>query len=493
MAPCPWPSREERQRCALAWKASTPSQRQSFLRIDDRNAVRGFKIADSFLAVKAMRACALLLGQPEPEDADLVARAVTGRGGGGWPDDGKEDDDDVALLASTRAVTEEARRLAGLSVVEYDQLLTKAEFSRAFCARADSLELLLERAAKTREELEAVTERAASGLVVLDGCEVQGIETWENLAREVYTLALVTLVGSISDDPLSVETLRRALTMPRAAKLRSWPSKKQLELLRSRWAAATTEQRVELTTLSGAQMWFLQACDSVISLRVLGQTLRAGMSAAEVGEALQRLRAGVRLDQFVGRIEPTERMFFAPAFVEDRHCLEHLLKYAVPQLSAKEELVSTASQATLRTVFASHALARAKAEEDLTWEALATVVSTLVLEAAIQRCHVEQASEQLLVSRQATRAERERERRADKAARRRAERKVTAEAAEDASVGSTGSAPAALAVSPLSELPYSRPAFRVRRTFVELDDDDDDEPEGGGGGAARVRASSAEW
>jgi hypothetical protein len=219
------------------------------------------------------------------------------------------------------------------------------------------------------------------------------------------------------------------------------------------------------------------------------------------------------MDQFVGCIEPSEKMFFTPAYVQDPHALDHLLKYALPQLSAKNDLITTASQATLRTVFAAHSLSKAKTPE-LTWTHLATVVCTIVLDAVIERCEFGQNYDQHLASRQVAEAERERERRTSKAARkkaaaeaaRRADKQTVTPLMADAtpaveeldlvsttvggssSVASFDSNPEVSAAWPsLSDLPCPRQTVTVRHTFVDFEDEAASES------GARVRAASAEW
>lgn len=456
-----WPSHEDRRRWHDVWCGASPEERQLLLRFDAQALVRGLKIAEGFLRVRSAKQAQEV--HEQRCDGDLEAK-----------------------LAHVVQANDDARRRCGLDVFEYDEQLTFACFSLAFCRRADAFELLLARAAKTAERQLAVV----SGMLRQTFASETG--TWTTLAEHVYTLALLALETRSRICPVLRRELVQALALPRRTTLRSWPTKTHVALLRRRWDACTPQERALLTTVTGPAKWWLEA----LELLVVKQE-------AASGEALVQRRRAVGLQHFFGAAEPTEHLCFSPAFTASPKALDFLMHGAVPQATVKAALVQRVTLTPSRVV----ALATARAtvvDAAPSWEGLATVVCTLVLHHVLERCLVGEALEAHINRVRAADVEQAQAKLAAKLKAKKARKKAgrtslaneemevepaSSTRVEEADVSTTASGSSASSQAseasrwvPLSELPFAFVPWHVHNTFVAVDDTE--------GVRSRVRAAS---
>jgi len=469
-----WPALAEQQRCHAWWKLASTRERQLLTSIEGKLLVRRLKISTALLKEKAAKSA---------QDACEAAAEPCSL------------DEAMALAA---AATEEERCLHGLAELAYDARLTIIEFSERFCGRPDAFEQMLEGAACTVEEREAITTEAACGNLLDAQNEAM---TWQALARIIFTLALTACLVRSAAAPALCKQLRWSLELPREAKLRSWPSKKQLELLRQCWARSSIEGRTTLTTLTGQLLWWMYSGDLIVgagelSGRELALALMHRKMFKEGASILDSCRKGVGLEDFVG-LEGHEKMFFTETFAASPKALDFLVKNAVAQLSVKEQLMravgsvqdaSGLEAATIR-------LLQLFPARIGSWRGLATLACTLVLEVLVSRCEAYHATEvhfqkldQLRWDEEAeakqkrVRKKEKQRAKAKEMERVRLEEDVSTAAGSSSATSVASHASEESAWPSLSELPCERPIWFVRNTFVETEDK---ERQG-----ARLRAAS---
>ena len=327
-----------------------------------------------------------------------------------------------------------ARRLCGLATAfaPGEEERRKIQLRPSFCASKDSFDCLLDRSFRRFCELEAVR-RAADAPVVVDGAtgDVQsgGPGSWDALAQSCFTLALDAFLrrSSALADPRLAEQVNWALTLPRAPPaLRSWPSKKALATLRATWDGLVPAERMELTMLAGGLMWFVQACDLAVCMRIIRNFSEADLRGKACGELLDSGRRSVRLDALVGVLEPRELMHLTADFVADSGCVDHLLRHAVQQATVKDELLRVATSSSEQHMRAAQQLPLLVL---LRWEDVARVAFTLILAAVIDRCELRERFQARHAQASAVGVQRETEKRRKKRAGQRGRRKLAAEAA----------------------------------------------------------------
>lgn len=386
--PLPWPSLADRRRCFDVWQEATPAERRELCRIEGEPLVRRLKISEAILRVRAVKQTL--------ETNDCLAAGEEGVG--------------VSLaeeLRAAEAANVEARRYSGLEGLQYNATSSTARFSLEFCARPDAFESILERSACTLEDQAEIVSRTDVGHVSLhDG-------GWESLAREVFTLIMTAFVMRCGGSPEVRGALLRSLTLPRGAKLRSWPSKRELEVVRRAWAERSAADRVQLTTLTGPPMWWCDVC------RFIVRTDEAHRLASPLAGDESAAAAGLRY--FVNSNDLKDQMFFTQDFTSDPKALDWLLKTAVSQLNVKEELLQAVSgvKDAAQVVSAAHGLEPGGAPS---WAGLATLVATLVLEVVVERSKSWNQFSTRLEKARLAQQETERRRRAAKSARKRAAR-----------------------------------------------------------------------
>jgi hypothetical protein len=314
----------------------------------------------------------------------------------------KERPEDLLLPVNRcKAVASEA----GIEHLVFKAGLAAAELSPEFCAREDSLAFVLEKAVKTQEAHIDVLQKMADSYLSLfdsDGYKLDAASaSWEMLARNVFTLILTALIMRCNDDSDLQRAVLQSLSLPTQVKLRSWPSKKQLETLREYWASRTDEERVVLTTIQGPRMWMIHNCDYVLGAREVRDyntiflPRTRILKTAEEEEACKRrldaCRRAVGLEHFAGLDDGwgLERMFFTKEFFRQPRALDRILKHAVQQSSARNELLKFVDSLTcpFKLNSASYRLIAEDRPTPLpTWGGVATVVYTLVLDAILVRC-----------------------------------------------------------------------------------------------------------
>jgi hypothetical protein len=461
----PWPPRSAVDRCFLVWSASTPAQRQELTSVEGDEAVLYLRVTDAVLTLKTQQACGC-------DDTEGRAAAVAA-----------------------------ARAACCLQGAEYKmERPRRAALALAFCEQDASFEGLLACAAQDEAEADRILKSAASGRLAMEGGETT--VSWGAHERDFFTLALAALVRrSVFSDAALLENLCSLLRRPAPRALRSWPSKKAFAELKDLWSQLAFRERVELTALGGGMIWFVQACDLAVALQVLRHCARAGSEEA-VRSVLDRGRRAVRLDCVMGT---EDRVLLADAFVAEPGCLEHLQRHALQQLDAKDALVRAASEATPQTIVSAQSLALSGAE-CFGWEDAARVVFTLILEALLQRCALlrrirsraqqhrqRQAEEEQAQAQAGARHRQEKKRRAAAAkAAAKVAKTIAAEAEAEAAMADESepeseARPSAPPPPPLSPLSWAPVSWRLRATFVEVEEDEDEQVARG----RRWRACSA--
>jgi len=301
---------------------------------------------------------------------------------------------------------------AGVEHLRFSADCDTADLEPAFCARPDALAFMFEKAAKTQAAQIEVMQKMADNYLELASCDGYKLDaasaSWEALAVNVFTLLVTALLMRCCDDSAAQKALHRSMTLPSEVKLRSWPSKRQLELLRQCWAERTEEEKVVLTTLSGPRMWWAHNCDYVLGARevrdyvtiLLPRTrlLRTTEDEVACKSRLDFCRKQAGLEHFAGLEDNwgAERMFFTRDFFRQPRALDWLLKRALPQLSSRNELVRMVDAVTCPFELSSAAY-RLISQDTLspapTWRGLAAVIYTLVLDAILVRCESHRALE----------------------------------------------------------------------------------------------------
>ena len=309
----------------------------------------------------------------------------------------------------------------GVEYLRFQQDFTSAELTPDFCARADSLDFMLQTAVKTQAEHIEVMQKMADSYLSLVNSEGYQLDaasaSWEALAKNVYTLFVAALLLRCSNDTAMQKALLWSLSLYSHTKLRSWPSKKQIEMLREVWAMRTEDERVILSTIQGSRMWWLHNCDYILGAREVREYITIFLPRTRVlkttedEEACKRrldaCRRSVGLEHFAGLEDNSgsERMFFTKEFFRQPRALDRILKQAVQQSSSRNELIKVVDAVHCPFELSSAAY-RLIAEDVLrpmpTWQDLATVVYTLVLDAILTRCESCQALEAAMKQRMLT-------------------------------------------------------------------------------------------
>ena len=544
MTPCPWPTQLDKQRCQVIWEAAIPEERQTLTRLKGKGVARQLRIAEALLKSKS---------------AKLSHDAFERRS--------------IHDLSEQVSACEEVQRCCGMAEILYDERCTTAELSLEFCSRDDSFHLLMERSASNLETQIAVIDSMADGspqIEDIDGYQLDKSATcWEALAFKVYTLLVTALLMRCTEDSEMPKKLLTSMSLPTKAKLRSWPSKGQIELLRTCWAKSSTYERTLLTTITGNKLWWLHNCDYVISSREIKGQLTFASSFKGMNEAfkkasesspsiddemdkndtspkrisklsaamekvagstpygheetfsevlhiskkrLDECRANVGLEHFLGLEDnDEERMFFTKAFTSDPKALDFLLKTAVPQHSIKIELMKVIGEVAcpFKLASASYKLIVEKTlSPNPTWEGVATLVCTVVLDAILTRCetriHLESYLSQKMLASVEKEAAKVRQQRQAKTSRKKATRakklamQSQAQSTEEAEieedgpvdideVSTTASHDASNSYSPssshasetrywppLSKMPSEAPNWYIRNTFIEIEEQQED-------------------
>lgn len=406
----PWPSPLEMERCRLVWQVSTPSQRQALTRVEGLGSVLYLRMAAAMLFLKARSTLE------------------------GWEE----------ALTSARAS-------CGLSGMNFTTLPPRAELGLGFCGPEASLDRILERSARDRDHADVILRRVSRG-----GSDLEdGASTWEELARDYFTLALAALLANVAVDPLLASQLCWALSRPeRPSALRSWPSQKSMASLRKTWEVLSVRDRVELTSVEPGTLWFSQACDLSVTVRFARQCIRSGLG--DHTELVASGRRAMGLDHVVGT---EDRMHLAEAFVCDPACLDHLFKLSIRQADVKDRLVKVASAATAQSILVARELPEDRVE--FAWEDLAKVIFTLILDAMLRRC--EELLSRSLLAEEAARLTKAKKNKAKKTGRRRAAEEARSVPArgEEASTPSKGDL----------LCPWDPVQWFLRNTFVEVAED----------------------
>ena len=382
----PWPTPAERQRCERVWSNATLDERCRMTRLQGHGVARRVSVAATLLKMKAAKIPDIVFAPESPEKLHLP-------------------------LKRCEAVACES----GMEHILFRDQCTLAQLTPSFCARGDGLAFMLGKAVKTQADHIAVMQKMADShlsLVTSEGYHLDAASaSWEALATNVFTLLVTALLMRCSDDAAMQKALLRSLTMSTEAKLRSWPSKKELEMLHEYWATRTDEERVVLTTLQGPRMWWVHNCDYVLAAREVRDVItvllpRAGVQRMVEDEAacrkfLDNCRRSVGLEHFAGLEDNggSERMFFTEDFFRGPNALSRIVKNAMQQSSSRKELLALVDAATCPFELSSAAyqlIVENRLTPMPTWKDLATVVYTLVLDSIMVRCENCHALEAML-------------------------------------------------------------------------------------------------
>lgn len=396
----PWPTAAEKERCFRVWNAASPEERQRMVRLQGHGVARRIRIAQALLKIKAAKFLDVAFDVETPEKLLLPLKLCDG-------------------------VPSEA----GLEHLCFNPDFTLAELTPEFCAHEDCLTTMLEKAVKTQAAHIDVMQKMADSYLAFassDGYRLDAASaSWEALATNVFTLLITAILMRCSDDLSTQKAFLKSMSLPSQVKLRSWPSKKQLEMLRETWGSRTDQERGLLTVLCGPRMWWVHNCDYILSVREVRDyitiflprtcTLKTTEDEAACKRRLDACRRGVGLEHFAGLEDNwgAERMFFTKEFFQQPRSLDRILKHAVPQLSSRCELVKLVDAATCPFELSSAAY-RLIGENHLvpmpTWQGLATVVYTLVLDAILVRCENHRALEAAMKQRMLLKREEENQR-----------------------------------------------------------------------------------
>ena len=184
----PWPTVAEKARCERIWNNSTPDERRRMTRLQGHGVARRIRVAEALLKIKAAKVLNVAFDAEAPEKLQLPIKLCDA------------------------SVSE-----CGVEYLRFQQDFTSAELTPDFCARADSLDFMLQTAVKTQAEHIEVMQKMADSYLSLVNSEGYQLDaasaSWEALAKNVYTLFVAALLLRCSNDTAMQKALLWSLSL----------------------------------------------------------------------------------------------------------------------------------------------------------------------------------------------------------------------------------------------------------------------------------------